>query len=151
MNKITDFEKSISGTTRTNALGASLKAPYSEFEVPQACYDDCGSLVRFEVAYRFATQGPQPTIERNPSGYPVPRHGLADPVMVERFSLERGRLSGEEVARLMRQFRLKIRALSERTGITMKHIREVRMDGLAEKNAIRDWIQAITGSDLCPS
>lgn len=75
---------------------------------------------------------------------------MAYPVTVERFPLERGRLSGEEVTRLMRQFRVKIRDLSERTGITMKRIREVRTEGLADRNTIRDWIEAITGNDPGP-
>lgn len=63
------------------------------------------------------------------------------------FRLEHGTLPGEEVRRLMRRYGKTIRELSLETGITMKRIREVRDRGLADRNAIRDWIQAIVGSD----
>jgi hypothetical protein len=59
-------------------------------------------------------------------------------------------LPGDEVRRLMRQCCVTIRELSKRTGITMKRIREVRAEGLCDRNAARDWIEAITGSDPGP-
>ena len=59
-------------------------------------------------------------------------------------------LRGPEIACLMRRHHVTIRGLSERMGIPMKRIREVRRDGLACRHAIRDWIEAITGQDPGP-
>lgn len=59
-------------------------------------------------------------------------------------------LSGNDVIRLMRKFRVTIRDLSLRTGITQKRIRQVRSAGLDSRNAVRDWIEAITGKDPGP-
>ena len=59
-------------------------------------------------------------------------------------------LTGQQVTRLMRQYRVTIRALSQPTGITQKRIRQVRSTGLGDRNAIRDWIEAITGKDPGP-
>ena len=59
-------------------------------------------------------------------------------------------LTGQQVTSLMRQYRVTIRALSQRTGITQKRIRQVRSTGLCKRNAIRDWIEAITGQDPGP-
>lgn len=64
--------------------------------------------------------------------------------------LENGVIAGKEIMRLMRQYRVTIRELSHRTGITMKRIREVRDAGLNDRLAIRDWIEAITGRDPGP-
>lgn len=47
----------------------------------------------------------------------------------------------------MRVHRVKIRELSQRMGITMKRIREVRDAGLTDPLSIRDWIEAVTGTD----
>ncbi len=64
--------------------------------------------------------------------------------------LENGRLSGPEIRRLMRVNGVTISKLKEITGITLKRIREVRIEGLENRNAIRDWLQAITGDDPGP-
>lgn len=73
----------------------------------------------------------------------VPRETPNQPA----FELENGAITGKEIARLMRVHRVKIRELSLRMGITMKRIREVRDAGLSDPLSIRDWIEAITGSD----
>lgn len=59
-------------------------------------------------------------------------------------------LDGFEISRLMRAHNVTIRGLSERMGITQKRIREVRGSGLDNRNAARDWIEAITGKDPGP-
>lgn len=56
-------------------------------------------------------------------------------------------MTGKELFRLMRKHRVTIRELKARTGITLKRIRQVRESGLADANAVRDWVQAITGRD----
>jgi len=50
----------------------------------------------------------------------------------------------------MRVNKTTIRALAERMQITMKRIRKIREIGLDDRNAIRDWIQGITGEDPGP-
>ena len=50
----------------------------------------------------------------------------------------------------MRRHRKTIAGLSFATGITQKRIREVREHGLRDPYAIRDWLQAITGTDVGP-
>lgn len=69
---------------------------------------------------------------------------------VERFPVEGGKMSGEDVTRLMRKHNVTIRELAKRAGITMKRIREVRASGLEDRLAIRDWIEAIVGRDPGP-
>ena len=59
-------------------------------------------------------------------------------------------LPGPEIVKLMNRHHVTIRELSGRMQITMKRIREVRRDGLHDRHAIRDWIQAITGQDPGP-
>jgi len=66
------------------------------------------------------------------------------------WHLENNRLDGQEIARLMRRYKVTIRELSPRTGITMKRIRQIRETGLENRHVIRDWLQAITGSDPGP-
>jgi hypothetical protein len=56
-------------------------------------------------------------------------------------------LSGRKLKKLMRQHKITIADLKARTGITMKRIREVQKSGLTDRNAARDWVQAITGTD----
>jgi hypothetical protein len=63
--------------------------------------------------------------------------------------IEQG-ITGKEVTSLMRRNGKTIRGLSFAMGITQKRIREVRENGLDERNAIRDWVEAITGSDPGP-
>jgi hypothetical protein len=50
----------------------------------------------------------------------------------------------------MRRHKTTIADLSFLMGITQKRIREVRSRGLEDPNAIRDWIEAITGEDVGP-
>ena len=56
-------------------------------------------------------------------------------------------LTGRQLCKLMRLHGCTIRDLKERTGFTIKRIREVRENGLTNHEAGRDWIQAVTGSD----
>jgi hypothetical protein len=58
-----------------------------------------------------------------------------------------GRITGKEVVRLMRVWRVSIRDLKIKTGITMKRIRQVRESGTTDGFHTRDWVQAITGTD----
>ena len=66
------------------------------------------------------------------------------------WHIENNRLEGREISRLMRRYKVTIRDLSQRTGITMKRIRQIRDTGLENRHVIRDWLQAITGSDPGP-
>lgn len=59
-------------------------------------------------------------------------------------------LSGKDLTYLMRKHRSTIRSLASKLGTTMQRIREARSKGLTGANAVRDWIQAITGSDPGP-
>jgi succinate dehydrogenase/fumarate reductase-like Fe-S protein len=62
-------------------------------------------------------------------------------------ALGRVALSGKSVCKLMREHKVTIAGLKDATGITMKRIRVVREAGLTDHYAIRDWLQAITGTD----
>ena len=59
-------------------------------------------------------------------------------------------LPGKRLIDLMRVNRVTIRELSQRMGITQKRIRLRREIGLDGRELIRDWIQAIIGSDPGP-
>ena len=59
-------------------------------------------------------------------------------------------MSGREICHLMRVHRCAMRDLAQRTGFTLKLIREKRKTGLSNPNSVRDWVQAITGTDPCP-
>jgi transcriptional regulator with XRE-family HTH domain len=57
-------------------------------------------------------------------------------------------MEGKEVKRLMRKNRVTIRELSQRMGITMKRIRQIRNGvGLEGRELMRDWVEGITGTD----
>jgi len=56
-------------------------------------------------------------------------------------------LPGRKVIKLMNRHHVTIRELSDRMGITMKRIRQVRRDGVHHPGFIRDWVQHITGDD----
>jgi len=56
-------------------------------------------------------------------------------------------LTGPTVCRLMRRYRLTIRALAQRMDLPMTRIRQVRTSGLTDRHAARDWLEAITGQD----
>lgn len=61
------------------------------------------------------------------------------------------KLSGKDVYRMMRKHKVTIKSLSQRTGISMKRIREVREKGLTDSHAVRDWMEAISGIDPGPT
>jgi len=56
-------------------------------------------------------------------------------------------MEGKEVQRLMRKYRVTIRELSQRMGVTQKRIRLRREIGLEGRELIRDWVQGIIGAD----
>jgi hypothetical protein len=56
-------------------------------------------------------------------------------------------ISGREIRLLMMFHRVTIGELSKRSGFTMKRIRTVRESGLSDVNAVRDWVQSISGRD----
>lgn len=60
------------------------------------------------------------------------------------------KFTGPDVVRLMRKHHVTIEGLSFRLGISQKRIRKVREIGLTDSLAVRDWLQAITGSDPGP-
>jgi hypothetical protein len=62
----------------------------------------------------------------------------------------RQELRGEEVKTLMRRYHKTILQLAFVMGITQKRIRAVRSAGLLDRNAVRDWLEAITGLDPGP-
>lgn len=59
-------------------------------------------------------------------------------------------MTGKQLRSLMRQHKVTIRELAQRTQITMKRIRQARETGLASATGVRDWVQAITGVDPGP-
>lgn len=59
-------------------------------------------------------------------------------------------LSGQDLSRLMRRNRITIEFLAFRLGISQKRIRQARSSGIADVLAIRDWVEAITGTDPGP-
>jgi hypothetical protein len=59
-------------------------------------------------------------------------------------------MEGKEVKRLMRKYKVTIRELSRRMGITQKRIRLRRQIGLEGRELIRDWVQGIMGEDPGP-
>ncbi len=59
-------------------------------------------------------------------------------------------MTGKQIVGLMRAHKVTIKQLSERLGVTMKRIREVREQGLTDANTIRDWVQGITVKDPGP-
>ena len=59
-------------------------------------------------------------------------------------------LSGKEVTTLMRKHKVNIDSMAFRLGTSQKRVRQIRDSGLADVLAIRDWIQAITGTDPGP-
>lgn len=56
-------------------------------------------------------------------------------------------LSGPDIRTMMRRNKVTIKELSKRTQFTQKRVRQVRNYGLKDAYAIRDWVQAITGTD----
>lgn len=61
------------------------------------------------------------------------------------------RLTGAALCKVMREHKVTIAELKVRTGITMIAIRRRRETGLTDAYAIRDWLQAITGTDVGPA
>lgn len=60
-------------------------------------------------------------------------------------------MTGKQLNSLMRKNKVTIKQLADRTKITQKRIREARKDGLIDPATVRDWVQAITGSDPGPN
>ena len=58
--------------------------------------------------------------------------------------------TGKDICTLMRRYKLTIAGLATRMGITHTRVRLVRTTGLADPHYLRDWIEAITGSDPGP-
>ncbi len=56
-------------------------------------------------------------------------------------------LNGRDIRTLMRRHRVTIRALAQRLDIPMTRVRSRRLQGIEEWNVIRDWVEAITGTD----
>ncbi|MCO6042758.1 methyltransferase [Aeoliella sp. ICT_H6.2] len=59
-------------------------------------------------------------------------------------------LAGPEVRRLLRANGWTIKAFAERWGFTQKHVRQVFVRGLADQNAVHDWIEASLHSPDAP-
>jgi hypothetical protein len=57
-------------------------------------------------------------------------------------------MTGKALCRLMRAHICTIRELSARLGIPMTRVRYRRQHGLPTAAHVRDWVQAITGTDL---
>jgi hypothetical protein len=55
--------------------------------------------------------------------------------------------TGKHICTLMRRHRLTIAALAQRMGISQTRVRQVRAQGLTCPHYLRDWIEAVTGSD----
>ena len=87
----------------------------------------------------------------NESTVPPHAHYFADFIHTRvrtrlREAIDEG-FTGQVVCRLMRKYRVTIRELSQRMGITMKRIREVRTEGLMDPLVVRDWLEGISGVD----
>ena len=59
-------------------------------------------------------------------------------------------ITGPTLCRLMHRHHVTIRALAQRMQIPQTRIRRVRVHGLADRHAARDWLEAITGHDPGP-
>jgi hypothetical protein len=56
-------------------------------------------------------------------------------------------LTGPTLCRLMRRHQVTIRTLAARLGVPMTRVRLWRHEGIADRHAARDWLEAITGQD----
>lgn len=72
------------------------------------------------------------------------------PVKPVQAALPPATLSGRDLIRLMRQYRVTIADLAIRIGVTQRRVRELRQAGIDNPWVIRDWIEAITGQDPGP-
>ena len=54
-------------------------------------------------------------------------------------------ITGEEIRKLMRNYRWTIRSLATTYKITMKRVREVREQGVRGRVATLEWMQMIAG------
>jgi transcriptional regulator with XRE-family HTH domain len=57
------------------------------------------------------------------------------------------RMTGPALAKLMRQHNVTLKELSQRLGIPMTRIRRVLQSKLSHGPSVRDWVEAITGTD----
>jgi hypothetical protein len=77
--------------------------------------------------------------------------GFAKTPISERPTLPlRSTLSGADVVFLMRKHRMTIELFASKLGTTQKRVRKLRGIGIADPLTVRDWIQAITGTDPGP-
>jgi hypothetical protein len=59
-------------------------------------------------------------------------------------------MTGPELIALMRRHKITIRALAQRMDIPLARVRQVRQHGLTCPLAVRDWLEAVTGTDPGP-
>jgi hypothetical protein len=100
--------------------------------------DDCikHHQANFDL-YRAVMTGHVAKSRRSPAGSQKP-------------TLPPGHVSGPELTRIMRQHKVSIANLAFRLGTTQKRFREARSVGLSDTLAVRDWLEAITGTDPGP-
>jgi hypothetical protein len=56
-------------------------------------------------------------------------------------------MTGKALCRLMRVHKVTIRTMAQRLGIPMTRVRSRRQHGLPTAAHVRDWVEAITGTD----
>lgn len=56
------------------------------------------------------------------------------------------KISGTVIVRLMRNYKMTIRAVATRMNITLKRVREVRLKGIEGECMCKDWMEAISGT-----
>lgn len=56
-------------------------------------------------------------------------------------------LPAASVRRWMRAYGVTIRELAARMDVTLRRIRQGRLEGLSGREVVRDWIKAISGED----
>lgn len=53
------------------------------------------------------------------------------------------RLTGTQITKIMRAYRVTIRGVAQHMGITMSRVREVRANGVSGVHFVRDWAQGL--------
>jgi hypothetical protein len=56
-------------------------------------------------------------------------------------------LTGPTLCSLMRRHHVTIRELAQRMALPMTRVRLRRLQGITDRHAARDWVQAVTGVD----